>query len=126
MSILERLNERERKNQLALTSGEATQSFEERDNEVVSRFRQVMDSVTKYVADNDGGASRFGKMNFVLRGMVEELAEELNDLPEDTLSTYFQYIGHIIGWIGDGNTAVLPPELQTYAEDATQAKLESA
>lgn len=72
-----------------------------------------MESLTRYVSGSP--ESNFHRMGFVLEGMVDELADELADLPADMLEKYFELVGSVLSWIGNGNADTLPEELRPFA-----------
>lgn len=72
-----------------------------------------MTSLTRYVSEN--AESSFHRMGFVLEGMVEELADELADMPPDMLEKYFELVGSVLTWIGNGSVDALPEELRPFA-----------
>lgn len=80
---------------------------------VVARVQTVIRAIMKRAQDN----GKLGRVAFVLNGIIDELVEELNDLPSEMLPEYFSYMGSLIIWMGSGDGRYLTPELRIFVTD---------
>jgi hypothetical protein len=119
MSVLDRVHNRERTKQQALTAGGSPENGQSSTPAVkppvIQRLEYVVNTLHEYIEANDdtGAMARF---SFVTRAMIEEIGEELADRDEETMQQFMAQIGLVIQWIGDGDSLTLPANLREFVE----------
>lgn len=99
-------------------SSSKTLTPESPEHPFVARFRGVMKEL---VGASGPTSSRIGKMTLILEAVADEVADELDDWfsnpesPEEHMMVYWEWISHVIAWIGHGDTSKLPEPLQPFA-----------
>lgn len=117
MSVLDRMHNRERMRQPALTAdgsqGIGQSTIPAVKPAVIQRLEYVVGTLHEYITDNDdtGTMSRF---SFVARAMIEEIGDELAERDEETMQMFMAQIGEVISWIGHGDSGQLPANLQEF------------
>lgn len=82
-------------------------------------------------------SDRLGNISTILAMISDELADEMNDVmqesDDDKIQVYWAWISHVIAWIGHGDIDQLPDELKPFArkiegvmEPMEQLAIESA
>lgn len=84
-------------------------------NPTLKRLRGVLTNLSEFIVKN--GDDRQRRMHRVLSIVIDEVSEEMAEMPETLLAEYLVWMGRVIMWAGTGDMSVLPPPLLGFACD---------
>ena len=68
------------------------------------------------LASAGNGDGKFRSMSIILRGVSDQIAEELSDMDPDSFAQMMAQIGLIVEWVGTGDKTILTEGLRIFAE----------
>ena len=80
----------------------------------IRRLKGVVHVLETFIRTNGDG--NMARMSFFMTTMVDEMAEELDELNPNQVRLYLFEIGEVIAWVGHGDNKRLPEHLREFAE----------
>lgn len=80
----------------------------------IRRLKGVVHVLENFIRTNGDG--NMARMSFFMSTIVDEMAEELDELDEKQVRLYLFEIGEVISWVGHGDNSRLPDHLIGFAE----------
>jgi hypothetical protein len=81
---------------------------------VILRLQCVLAELQGYVGARGNGKQK--RMNFVIRRIIDDVVEELHEIPVEHMQAYFDYMGKVVQWIGTGDDEILPDSIREYLQ----------
>lgn len=81
----------------------------------IKRLKGIIGAL-RIIIEKTSDGSGMARMAFLMSTFADELADELQDMPELTVRKFMFEIGQVISWIGHGHTDQLPNGVREFAE----------
>lgn len=82
---------------------------------VIRRFRGVMSELIT-LASVAAPDAKLRSMSIILRGVSEQVADELGEMDPEQFALMMAQIGLIVEWVGTGDKGILTDSLRIFAE----------